>query len=137
MLFFAEKWHLNEYGRPILGDTYDALPHGPVARTVYGLLKQDDALIAQFLAERCGLDEGLPFSVYNRYWVKASRPARLAAFSESEIDALQWSYDKYSSMSFRQLHELTHAEPAWRNARERGGIMRYEDMLDAGNNSGR
>lgn len=34
ILFFAEKWHLNRYGRPIIGDTYIAMPRGPVPSAI-------------------------------------------------------------------------------------------------------
>jgi uncharacterized phage-associated protein len=44
VLFFAGNKHLNEYGPPVLGDTYEAYPYGRVARTVYSLIKQDDSL---------------------------------------------------------------------------------------------
>ena len=30
MLYFAEKKHISTYGRPITGDTIQALPHGTV-----------------------------------------------------------------------------------------------------------
>lgn len=35
LLFFADKHHLNAYGRPIVGDQYKALPYGRVAQTTY------------------------------------------------------------------------------------------------------
>jgi uncharacterized phage-associated protein len=81
-LFFADKKHLNEYGHPILGDTYEAYLHGPVARTVYSLMKQDDPLETQFLAEQAGLtkdypivvtgDIGTALSVTKTYWSQAA-----------------------------------------------------------------
>src|SRR5215471_19270929 len=41
VLFFAEKWHLNRYGRPIIADTYIAMPKGPVPSTVKNYLDQN------------------------------------------------------------------------------------------------
>jgi hypothetical protein len=43
VLFFADVNHLNNYGRPIVGDDYVALPHGPVPQTTYDILKADIA----------------------------------------------------------------------------------------------
>src|SRR5947209_299446 len=39
VLFFAEKQHLNAYGRPIVADTFIAMPWGPVPSTVYDFVK--------------------------------------------------------------------------------------------------
>jgi uncharacterized phage-associated protein len=133
VLFFADKKHLNEYGRPILGDTYDVYPHGPVARTVYSLLKLADPLEAQFLAEDARLKhDEYPFIVTRRCWVSALRPPNLAWLSDSDIDALEWAFKEYGDKSFAELERLTHQERAWCIARERGTIIEYEDMLEVG-----
>jgi uncharacterized phage-associated protein len=34
VFFLAEKWHLNRFGRPIIGDTYVAMQNGPVPSAV-------------------------------------------------------------------------------------------------------
>ena len=34
VLFYAEKEHLNKYGRPVIADTYIAMPWGPVPSTI-------------------------------------------------------------------------------------------------------
>ena len=39
ILFFAEKLHLNRYARPIVGDTFIAMPNGPVPSTIYDFIK--------------------------------------------------------------------------------------------------
>ncbi len=39
LLFYADKRHLNRYGRPITGDDYIAMQYGPVASTTYDMLK--------------------------------------------------------------------------------------------------
>ena len=39
VLFFAEKSHLNRYSRPIEGDTFIAMPNGPVPSTIYDFIK--------------------------------------------------------------------------------------------------
>jgi uncharacterized phage-associated protein len=134
VLFYADKYHLNKHGRPILGDTYEAFPHGPVARTVYSLLKRDDALEAQFLSDHARLADDDAFEVKRRYWVSPLRATDLRCFSRSDLEALEWSFRQYVDMSFDELEELTHKEPAWRNARESGGNMKYEDMLEGGEN---
>ena len=37
--YFADKSHLNEYGRPVFGARYQAMPYGPVPLQIYEMLK--------------------------------------------------------------------------------------------------
>ncbi|QNA83217.1 SocA family protein [Sphingomonas sp. So64.6b] len=53
VLFFAEKKHLNTYGRPIVADTFVAMPNGPVPSTLYDFIRGNLGLSGeQPLAER-------------------------------------------------------------------------------------
>ena len=38
-VFFADLYHINKYGRPILGDKYVAMDNGPVLSKLYDMLK--------------------------------------------------------------------------------------------------
>lgn len=124
LLFFAEKLHLNRFGRPILGDDYVAMQYGPVASTTYDILKGDPVALEFLGQER-------PFEVRNQYTVHAKHPASAPQhLSESDVEALEWAFGKYAHLNFRQLTDLTHREPAWVNAE--GQFMRYEDFLEDG-----
>lgn len=39
ILYFADQKHLVEFGRPIIGDTYQAMNYGPVPHSTYNLAK--------------------------------------------------------------------------------------------------
>ncbi|OQY45782.1 MAG: hypothetical protein B6240_08350 [Desulfobacteraceae bacterium 4572_87] len=39
ILFFADQKHLSRYGRPVVGDYYVAMRHGPVPSRIYDILK--------------------------------------------------------------------------------------------------
>ncbi len=41
ILFFADRDHLLDFGRPITGDKYVAMEHGPVPSAIRDLLKLD------------------------------------------------------------------------------------------------
>ena len=129
--FFADKYHLNNYGRPVVGDTYVPLNHGPVAETMYKILKQD-ALEMQALHEyHAGSNVHEAFEVQDRYWVHPKRSYYQNILSDSDTEALNWAYDKYASMSFRELEDLTHEEIGWKDAYFGGSAMiKYEHMLD-------
>ncbi len=123
--FFADKDHLNGFGRPIAGDDYDADTYGPLGRSVYRLLRRDPI---EMLA--LGGNGLLPFRVLDSaHWaVEADREANLKILSKSDVDALRNALDEIGDLSFGDLVDLTHAEPAY--AAANGGRMRYEDLLD-------
>src|SRR4051794_37148117 len=65
MVYFADKYHLNIYGRPVVGDRYEAKNYGPVPTAVYDILK-GDGLALQALDEYAeSPNDGQPFRVEN------------------------------------------------------------------------
>ena len=125
LFFYADIYHINKYGRPVFGDEYKALPYGPVPQTTYDILKEDPLLME-------ALDEEHPFMVIkkgSKPTVIPKREAQLEYFSKSDIEALDYAIKNYSSMSFRDLTDVSHDHPAWKNARFYGDIMKYEDFI--------
>ena len=123
--FFADKDHLNRHGRPITGDDYDADTYGPLGRSVHRLLRRDPI---EMLA--LGGNGILPFRVLDnaRWIVEVDRGANLQVLSKSDVDALQSAVEEVGDLSFNELVNRTHAEPAYIAAN--GGRMRFEDLLD-------
>lgn len=123
--FYADKYHLNEYGRPLAGDSYNAGPYGPLGQVVYGLLRGD---FFEILA--LGGNGELAFRVSQKpeYAVLPDRDANMDVLSESDVEALVYSVDNFGDKSFEELMTLTHAEAAYQNAE--GDRIRYEDLLD-------
>jgi hypothetical protein len=121
--YFADKKHLNDYGRPIAGDWYRAAPYGPLGQCVYGLLTRDP--IGLLALESNG---HLPLTVSEDFSVTPARDPNLGLLSRSDVEALRWALDTYGDKSFRELLEESHQEEAYRNAE--GGRISYEDMLD-------
>ena len=125
VLFFAEKKHLNRYSRPIVGDTFIAMPNGPVPSTLYDFIKgrldqsgDPDAVMAALLIER---------DPYPR--LAAQRDPDLDALSLSDLECLDEAIAFCRSHSFGALSTLTHQERAWIDAPV-NGPMDYEDMID-------
>src|SRR5258708_37156181 len=59
VLFFADRDHLREYGRPVTGDRYIAMTDGPVPSRVYDLVKDNldfsgdpEAIVAAIRVDR-------------------------------------------------------------------------------------
>lgn len=125
VLFFAEKQHLNRYSRPIVGDTFIAMPNGPVPTTLYDFIKgkldqagDPDAIMAALLIER---------APYPR--VAARREPDLDALSPSDLECLDEAISFCRGRSFGTLSGLTHQERAWLEA-PANGPMDYEHMIE-------
>lgn len=125
-VFFADKMHVATYGRPIIGDQYEAAEFGPLARVVYGLLCFNP--IEVLAASNNGR---LPFRVDREggFGVFGDRGPNLRKLSESDLEALTHGFDIVHHKSFDDIFDITHADPAYLNAE--GGLMDYRDFLDA------
>lgn len=127
VLFAADVFHLNAYGRPVVGDTYNALPYGPVAQTTYDLLKRDPLALAALGAAT------LPFIV-DGYVVRPMRGPDLALLSASDLEALEHGWRLAGSLGFTERTQQSHQHPAWQNAIDAGRQrMDYADFLDGEN----
>jgi hypothetical protein len=124
--FLADKDHLNRYGRPVTGDDYEADVYGPRGRCIWRLLRHQP--LELLALDSNGSD--LPFRVLDeqKWAVQADREPNLRILSRSDIDCLQRALTEVADLSFAELVELTHQEPAYIAAN--GGRMRYEDLLD-------
>jgi hypothetical protein len=121
--FYADKHHLNSYGRPIAGDDYQADMYGPLGKCMYRLLNADPM---EMLA--LGGNGALPFAVGERWRVTADREANLRVLSDSDVEALHHGLTMVEGRSFNELVRMTHDEKAYVEAN--GGRMKYEDLLD-------
>lgn len=113
LLYFADKLHLQRYGRLILGDRYVAMKYGPVPSFVYDMLK------AARSASSAGTRESQPaFTVHSDgRTVLPLRSADLDWISDSERECLDEVIRRYGSRSFQALTDLSHDE-AWRQTQE-------------------
>ncbi len=121
--YFADKMHVREYGRPIVGDEYEAAMFGPLPKVIYGLLRFQP--IEVLAASSNGQ---LPFQVTKAFAVIPSRDANLRHLSESDLEALRHGLDVVHDKSFDQLVSLTHEDPAY--LRAGGGAIDYRDFFD-------
>lgn len=136
LLYFADKLHLQRYGRPILGDDYYCMKHGPIPTlslniiqaTIAGTEAADGTdLMHEFFDVRKGEYAQLV----------AKKEPDLEVFSASDLEVLEEVAQKYGSKTAWQLRELVHQEPDVkaadhrRVAEGRGSVpMPFETFLD-------
>lgn len=117
-LFFADLYHLQKYGRPIVGDRYVAMIKGPVLSEVYNMIKHS--------RKDYEVEENIIFP---------KREADLNEFSKSDIEALEYAFNQYSQYTTEELSNLTHKEKCWINAinrepKSKNSKILWEDMID-------
>ena len=129
ILFFADKMHLNQYGRPILGDRYIAMEHGPVPSVVYDMLGRDKFLEPELIK---GIEDGISFGDgrHPSIFPREGRQFNSRLFSRTDIECLTKSLDTYGHMPISRLRAITHQEPAYQAA-SLNGEMDYALMIDA------
>jgi uncharacterized phage-associated protein len=122
IIYFADRQHLAEWGRPITGDTYIAMDAGPVPSRMYDMLKivRGDS----YLPDTEGL--GKFFKVENWMYVQPLVDADLSKLSKNEQEALNDSVAKYSGLSYDEIKEKSH-DIAWRST-ARDFSIKWEDI---------
>jgi len=124
MLYFADKKHLLEFGRPIIGDVYFCMEFGPVPS--FALNEMNEAISRSEVEFNDSSDYSKMSLV-----LKVKRPlfgghphfeARhdfdRTVFVPTELSVLDYVAGEYGRRSAAQLVALTHNEPTWRIANE-------------------
>lgn len=126
VLFYAEKKHLNAYARPIVADTFIAMPNGPVPSTLYDFMRDRLGMAGDPEAVRGAID----CSQYPH--MAARRDADMSTLSETDRACLDEAIEFCRAKGFGYLSSLTHQERAWADAAS-NGPMDYEKFIDADN----
>ncbi len=125
-LYLADKEHLVRYGRPITGDHYYKLPHGPVPTRGLNMLRGKALASENALLEKYVTVIGTA--------VRPRQSANRRVFSKSDIEVLNWVIEKYGRLSASSLRSLTHRQAPWRDTEETCPIdyaLFFEDRPEA------
>lgn len=122
--YFADKKHLNEFGRPVFGATYRAMRFGPVPLEIYEMLKGEPIWLPEIGSDR------YPWRL-NGYHLQLTENTEpdLSLLSESDMKALEDGFDQSCGVDFTERTAATH-DPDWQAAEL--GLMKYEDMIQEG-----
>jgi uncharacterized phage-associated protein len=134
LVFLVDHLHLVRYGRPVTGDWFTAMDHGPVPSNTLNLLnaveeglRTSEAAIA--LIEHLNLDRR-----YKYPRMSATEPLRIDSLSRSDSKVLKEVIEKYGQMTFKQLRALTHEYEAYKAAWERhtgpASDMTFEEFFE-------
>ncbi|MEX2148794.1 MAG: Panacea domain-containing protein [Steroidobacteraceae bacterium] len=124
-LYYADRKHLQEYGRQIYGDTFYALEHGPVPGGAYDIIKYVNGRMKWDLQ----FPEAFELLEVNDHYLDAKGKADTDLLSKSDMACLLDAAKKYGTMPFGKLKKVSHQGKAFDNA-DQNGEMKLSDLID-------
>ena len=124
-LYYADRKHLQEYGRQIYGETFYALEHGPVPSAAYEIIKYANGRAKWDLQ----FPEAFELLDVNDVHVSARGAVDTDLLSRSDMACLLDAARIYGKMSFGKLKTLSHQGKAFENA-DANGEMKLADLID-------
>jgi uncharacterized phage-associated protein len=111
LVWAADRYHLRKYGRLVTEDSYVAMPKGPVASLALDIINND----SDFLPEE-SVEYGHSFIRLNtaNHEVTSLDEVDGRFLSESDEEALIFSWSTFSSMPRFELADFTHRYPEWK-----------------------
>ncbi len=122
ILYFADKYHLEKFGRFISGDTHVAMKSGPVPSSAYDIIKDvrgDGSVCVADHAKHV-------IAVGAEHRINVLRDVQTDLFSNSDIEALDSSIADYGHMTFGQLKNASH--DAAYNAADDNDFIKVENI---------
>jgi len=108
LIYLADRFHLRKYCRLITNDIYFAMDNGPVASGVKDIAEESEYIgkaerdyASDYIAAAPPLD------------MKSKKPINNDVFSDSDIEALGFVWEKFGHLDQFQLVKLTHKYPEW------------------------
>ncbi len=134
LVYFADRYHLRKFGRPVLGDEYLAMNYGPVASGTKDLAEMSDFLGAE---EASYAHRFIAPSKSEPHDFRSLAEVEEKVFSESDREALAFAWERFGTVEKFALADLTHQYPEWK--RHEAALashlvsrvpMSYRDFLD-------
>lgn len=114
VFYFADLNHLRKYGRPVLGDYYFAMDHGPVPTFTLNVTGQKEQFVgAAWLdaaRKKISFDES-----EGHVHLTAKDSFDDSLFSRTDLECLSDAAERYGKMDFLELWRRAHNEKAWKD----------------------
>jgi uncharacterized phage-associated protein len=117
LIFLADRFHLRKYGRLITSDRYVAMRYGPVPSTVEDIAKGNVNQIVKAYSSK------YVKTTTNGIQIESISPVDHSFFSDTDIEALEFSWNKFGHFDRWSLSDFTHHYPEWR---------KHKKALDSG-----
>ena len=136
LFFYADKYHLEEYGKPIFNHTYTKLPRGPVPTWLYSIIRTAISGVSD-------IDFKSEVEIFNRYiGVKEKSNGEYSKvdftkneqfdknfFSKSQIKILDKVINEFKKITAKEISEKSHDTKAWQSVELNQQIL-YSTMVE-------
>lgn len=136
LCFYADKYHLEEYGKPIFNHSYTKLPRGPVPTWLYSIVRTsisgnydyDFQEEVNVFNEYIGIQE-VSYNKYTQVIFTKKQEFNNKFFGKTQIKILDKVIEKFRIITAAEISELSHTTNAWKNV-EMNEQITYESMVD-------
>ena len=124
LLYLAERESLKQFGKPIIGDDYVSMPHGPVLSKVLNLAKEDQKRIDGSLWQKYIRKSG-------ENSVKLVLEPKYSKLSPAEVKTLKQVHHTHRNRTRWEIRDMTHLFEEWENPGESSIPIEVESILKA------
>ena len=112
LIYFADRYHIRKYGRPVVGDQYWAMKLGPVSSFTLHAAEFNDGL------EKDCLQYAKAFLSHPKGDTKilniiSKDKVDLKVFSQTDIEALETAFKEFGDKDQFELTDISHKYPEW------------------------
>jgi uncharacterized phage-associated protein len=134
LIYFADRYHVRKYGRPVVGDEYWAMKLGPVASNTLNAANLSSDNLEQDCLEYAKEFLSHPRGDTNMENVISKNEVDLKVFSQTDMEALETSFKEFGDKDQFELASLSHLYPEWLKHKNEIGITKKKrvkmDYLD-------
>jgi uncharacterized phage-associated protein len=107
LIFFADRFHLRKYGRLVTNDSYFAMENGPVASATRDIMGSNPYLDEQVV------DYANSYITGKGYHLISKKIPDTNVFSESDLEAIGFAWNKFGHYDKFKLKDITHKYPEY------------------------
>ena len=108
LIYFPDRYHLRKYGRLITNDTYYAMDNGPVASETKNIAEESSFNSREAQNYASNYIESLP-----KYDFRSKKPTDKEELSVSDLEALDYAWDRFGHLDEWGIVDLVHKYPDW------------------------
>lgn len=109
LLFFADRYHLRKYGRPVSDCSYFAMRNGPVGSEAKNIAEGSIRLQPRSRTYACRFVRRK-----DAYHYDSIAEVDRQVLSETDIEALEFAWRTFGQFTQYQLRDITHHYPEWK-----------------------
>jgi uncharacterized phage-associated protein len=110
LVFFADRYHLRKYGRPLTNDSYLAMKYGPVASGAKNLAEGNRS----FLSSEERNYSGRYIRPVDKNLYESVGEPDMDVFSDTDMEALEFAWARFGGVGRFELARATHEYPEWK-----------------------